>query len=141
MIVPFCAKESLYTVFALLLLTCVISMSVIQRLQPCFSNILPMIMFLKCNLFQWQVIVNYFFYFVLRFWQVSDQKPLSTWTVKQGQTFSCPAIYNSQTKEYVAISDSKVRQTKVSGPTTVVKVTTNIFCNLQVLQVASLFLC
>lgn len=70
-------------------------------------------------------------YFVLRFWQVSDQKPLSTWTVKQGQTFSCPAIYNSQTKEYVAISDSKVRQTKVSGPTTVVMVTTNIFCNLQ----------
>lgn len=66
-------------------------------------------------------------YFALGFWQVSDQKPLSTWTVKQGQTFSCPAIYNSQTKEYVAVSDSKVRQTKVSGPATVVKITTNIF--------------
>lgn len=53
---------------------------------------------------------------VLLLWQVSDQKPLSTWTVKQGQTFSCPAVYNSHTKEYVAISDSKVRQTKVSVP-------------------------
>uniref|UniRef100_H3D9E4 Nucleolar protein 11 n=1 Tax=Tetraodon nigroviridis TaxID=99883 RepID=H3D9E4_TETNG len=41
-------------------------------------------------------------------YKVSDQKPLSTWTVKQGQSFSCPAVYNSQTKEYVAVSDSKV---------------------------------
>uniref|UniRef100_A0A674NSI8 Nucleolar protein 11 n=1 Tax=Takifugu rubripes TaxID=31033 RepID=A0A674NSI8_TAKRU len=41
-------------------------------------------------------------------YMVSDQKPLSTWTVKQGQTFTCPAVYNSQTKEYVAVSDSKV---------------------------------
>ncbi|XP_068583797.1 nucleolar protein 11-like [Cebidichthys violaceus] len=41
-------------------------------------------------------------------YKVSDQKPLSSWTVKQGQTLTCPAVYNSQTKEYVAVSDSKV---------------------------------
>lgn len=46
--------------------------------------------------------------FVLWFWQVSDQKPLGSWTVKQGQTLTCSAVYNSQTKEYVAVSDSKV---------------------------------
>lgn len=56
------------------------------------------------------VLTSFFIvYFVLWFWQVSDQKPLSTWTVKQGQTFTCPAVYNSQTKEYVAVLDSKVR--------------------------------
>ncbi|XP_070684517.1 nucleolar protein 11-like [Pempheris klunzingeri] len=41
-------------------------------------------------------------------YKVSDQKPLSSWTVKQGQTLTCSAVYNSQTKEYVAVSDSKV---------------------------------
>ncbi|XP_075946449.1 nucleolar protein 11-like [Anarhichas minor] len=41
-------------------------------------------------------------------YKVSDQKPLNSWTVKQGQTLTCPAVYNSQTKEYVAVSDSKV---------------------------------
>ncbi|XP_076583465.1 nucleolar protein 11-like [Chaetodon auriga] len=40
--------------------------------------------------------------------KVSDQKPLSSWTVKQGQTLTCSAVYNAQTKEYVAVSDSKV---------------------------------
>ncbi|XP_076027195.1 nucleolar protein 11-like [Genypterus blacodes] len=41
-------------------------------------------------------------------YKVSDQKPLGSWTVKQGQTLSCSAVYNLQTKEYVAVSDSKV---------------------------------
>ncbi|XP_054460508.1 nucleolar protein 11-like [Anoplopoma fimbria] len=41
-------------------------------------------------------------------YKVSDQKPLSSWTVKQGQTLTCSAVYNSHTKEYVAVSDSKV---------------------------------
>ncbi|XP_068448571.1 nucleolar protein 11-like [Clinocottus analis] len=41
-------------------------------------------------------------------YKVSDQKPLSSWTVKQGQTLTCPTVYNPQTKEYVAVSDSKV---------------------------------
>ncbi|KAM6940661.1 nucleolar protein 11-like [Xenentodon cancila] len=41
-------------------------------------------------------------------YKVSDQKPLSSWTVKQGQTLTAPAVYNSQSEEYVAVSDSKV---------------------------------
>ncbi|KAM9363927.1 nucleolar protein 11-like [Symphorus nematophorus] len=41
-------------------------------------------------------------------YKVSDQKPLSSWTVKQGQTLTCSAVYNTQTKEYVAVSDNKV---------------------------------
>ncbi|XP_033933891.1 nucleolar protein 11-like [Pseudochaenichthys georgianus] len=40
--------------------------------------------------------------------KVSDQKSLSSWTVKQGQTLTCSAVYNSKTKEYVAVADSKV---------------------------------
>lgn len=44
------------------------------------------------------------------FQQVSDQKPLGSWTVKQGQTLTCPAVYNFQSKEYVAISDKRVKQ-------------------------------
>ncbi|KAM3865241.1 nucleolar protein 11-like [Diretmus argenteus] len=40
--------------------------------------------------------------------KVSDQKPLGSWTVKQGQTLTCAAVYNSQTKEYVAVSDNRV---------------------------------
>uniref|UniRef100_A0A4W3KAK6 Nucleolar protein 11 n=1 Tax=Callorhinchus milii TaxID=7868 RepID=A0A4W3KAK6_CALMI len=39
---------------------------------------------------------------------VSDQKPLGSWSVKQTQAISCPAIYNSQTKEYVVVHDKKV---------------------------------
>lgn len=42
------------------------------------------------------------------FGQVSDQKPLGSWTVKQGQCLTCSAVYNSQTKEYVAVTDKKV---------------------------------
>uniref|UniRef100_A0A673CFK9 Nucleolar protein 11 n=1 Tax=Sphaeramia orbicularis TaxID=375764 RepID=A0A673CFK9_9TELE len=41
-------------------------------------------------------------------YKVSDQKPLGSWTVKQEQTLTCPVVYNSQTKEYVAVSDNKV---------------------------------
>uniref|UniRef100_A0A7N6AYC8 Nucleolar protein 11 n=1 Tax=Anabas testudineus TaxID=64144 RepID=A0A7N6AYC8_ANATE len=41
-------------------------------------------------------------------YKVSDQKPLGSWTVKQGQNLTCPAVFNSQTKEYVAVSDNKV---------------------------------
>ncbi|KAF0037594.1 hypothetical protein F2P81_010468 [Scophthalmus maximus] len=40
--------------------------------------------------------------------KVSDQKPLGSWTVKQGQTLTCSAVFNSQTKEYVAVSDNKM---------------------------------
>ncbi|XP_026158102.1 nucleolar protein 11-like [Mastacembelus armatus] len=41
-------------------------------------------------------------------YKVSDQKPLGSWTVKQGQALTCPTVFNSQTKEYVAVSDNKV---------------------------------
>ncbi|KAJ8002114.1 hypothetical protein DPEC_G00176440 [Dallia pectoralis] len=41
-------------------------------------------------------------------YKVSDQKPLGNWTVKQGQSLTCPAVYNNQTKEYVVVSDNKV---------------------------------
>ncbi|KAL6110268.1 nol11 [Pungitius sinensis] len=41
-------------------------------------------------------------------YKVSDQKPLSCWTVKQGHTLTGPAVYNSRTQEYVAVSDRKV---------------------------------
>uniref|UniRef100_V9KFK1 Nucleolar protein 11-like protein n=1 Tax=Callorhinchus milii TaxID=7868 RepID=V9KFK1_CALMI len=41
-------------------------------------------------------------------YKVSDQKPLGSWSVKQTQAISCPAIYNSQTKEYVVVHDKKV---------------------------------
>ncbi|XP_072539523.1 nucleolar protein 11-like isoform X2 [Salminus brasiliensis] len=41
-------------------------------------------------------------------YKVSDQKPLGSWTVKQGQRITCPAVYNSQTKEYVVVTDEKV---------------------------------
>ncbi|XP_072319203.1 nucleolar protein 11-like [Eucyclogobius newberryi] len=41
-------------------------------------------------------------------YKVSDQKPLCSWTVKQGQSLTCPVVYNALTKEYVAISDHKV---------------------------------
>uniref|UniRef100_A0AAX7U335 Nucleolar protein 11 n=1 Tax=Astatotilapia calliptera TaxID=8154 RepID=A0AAX7U335_ASTCA len=41
-------------------------------------------------------------------YKVSDQKPLGSWTVKQGQKLTCPAVFNSQTNEYVAVTDNKV---------------------------------
>ncbi|XP_077461363.1 nucleolar protein 11-like [Stigmatopora argus] len=41
-------------------------------------------------------------------YKVSDQKPLGSWTVKQDNSLSCPAVYNTQTKEYVAVTDNKV---------------------------------
>ncbi|XP_078385136.1 nucleolar protein 11-like isoform X2 [Cetorhinus maximus] len=41
-------------------------------------------------------------------YKVSDQKPLGSWTVKQTQKISCPAVYNSHTGEYVVVHDHKV---------------------------------
>uniref|UniRef100_A0A3Q0RGH5 Nucleolar protein 11 n=1 Tax=Amphilophus citrinellus TaxID=61819 RepID=A0A3Q0RGH5_AMPCI len=41
-------------------------------------------------------------------YKVSDQKPLGSWTVKQGQKLTCAAVFNSQTNEYVAVTDNKV---------------------------------
>ncbi|XP_077575986.1 nucleolar protein 11-like [Stigmatopora nigra] len=41
-------------------------------------------------------------------YKVSDQKPLGSWTVRQDNSLSCPAVYNTQTKEYVAVTDNKV---------------------------------
>ncbi|CAN9510145.1 unnamed protein product [Ophioblennius macclurei] len=41
-------------------------------------------------------------------YKVSDQKRLGSWTVKQGQSLTCSAIFNSQSKEYVVVSDNKV---------------------------------
>ncbi|XP_075903892.1 nucleolar protein 11-like isoform X2 [Nelusetta ayraudi] len=41
-------------------------------------------------------------------YKVSDQKPLGSWSVRQGQTLTCPAVFNTKTQEYVAVSDLKV---------------------------------
>ncbi|KAK7822672.1 hypothetical protein U0070_002020 [Myodes glareolus] len=41
-------------------------------------------------------------------YKVSDQKPLGSWSVKQGQTVTCPAVCNFQTGEYVVVHDHKV---------------------------------
>ncbi|MCI4375733.1 hypothetical protein PGIGA_G00113270 [Pangasianodon gigas] len=41
-------------------------------------------------------------------YKVSDQKPLGSWAVKQGQRVSCPAVYNTQTNEYVVVTDEKI---------------------------------
>uniref|UniRef100_A0A1A8DMU8 Nucleolar protein 11 n=1 Tax=Nothobranchius kadleci TaxID=1051664 RepID=A0A1A8DMU8_NOTKA len=41
-------------------------------------------------------------------YKVSDQKPLSSWTVKQGQSLTSSAVFNTKTSEYVAVSDNKV---------------------------------
>ncbi|KAM9857535.1 nucleolar protein 11-like [Aulostomus maculatus] len=41
-------------------------------------------------------------------YKVSDQKPLGSWTVKQGQCLTCAVVYNVQTNEYVAVTDHKV---------------------------------
>ncbi|KAM4691700.1 nucleolar protein 11 [Rhinophrynus dorsalis] len=41
-------------------------------------------------------------------YKVSDQKPLGSWAVKQGQQITCPAIVNHETGEYVVVHDDKV---------------------------------
>ncbi|XP_030064304.1 nucleolar protein 11 [Microcaecilia unicolor] len=41
-------------------------------------------------------------------YKVSDQKPLGSWTVKQGQRITCPAVCNFETGEYIAVHDSKI---------------------------------
>ncbi|XP_070596439.1 nucleolar protein 11 [Erythrolamprus reginae] len=43
-------------------------------------------------------------------YKVSDQKPLGCWSVKQGQTISCPAVWNSETEEFILVHDGKVLQ-------------------------------
>ncbi|XP_021489988.1 nucleolar protein 11 isoform X2 [Meriones unguiculatus] len=41
-------------------------------------------------------------------YKVSDQKPLGSWSVKQGQSITCPAVCNFQTGEYIMVHDNKV---------------------------------
>ncbi|XP_036755723.1 nucleolar protein 11 [Manis pentadactyla] len=41
-------------------------------------------------------------------YQVSDQKPLGSWSVKQGQIITCPAVCNFQTGEFIVVHDHKV---------------------------------
>ncbi|XP_053563927.1 nucleolar protein 11 isoform X2 [Bombina bombina] len=41
-------------------------------------------------------------------YKVSDQKPLGSWTVKQGQQITCPAVFNHETGEYIVVHDQKV---------------------------------
>ncbi|XP_069337729.1 nucleolar protein 11 isoform X2 [Eulemur rufifrons] len=41
-------------------------------------------------------------------YKLSDQKTLGSWSVKQGQTITCPAVCNFQTGEYIVVHDSKV---------------------------------
>lgn len=41
-------------------------------------------------------------------YKVSDQKPLGSWTVKQGQVITSPAVYIAKTGEYVVVYDHKV---------------------------------
>ncbi|XP_073876317.1 nucleolar protein 11 isoform X6 [Macaca fascicularis] len=41
-------------------------------------------------------------------YKVSDQKPLGSWSVKQGQIITCPAVCNFQTREYIVVHDNKV---------------------------------
>lgn len=41
-------------------------------------------------------------------YKVSDQKPLGSWSVKQGQSITCPAVCNFQTGEYIVVHDHKV---------------------------------
>ncbi|XP_051751822.1 nucleolar protein 11-like [Ctenopharyngodon idella] len=41
-------------------------------------------------------------------YKVSDQKPTGSWTVKQGQIITCPAVFNTQSQEYVVVTDNKV---------------------------------
>ncbi|KAM9596456.1 nucleolar protein 11 isoform 4-T4 [Trichechus inunguis] len=41
-------------------------------------------------------------------YKVSDQKPLGSWSVKQGQIITCPAVCNFQTGEYIVVHDDRV---------------------------------
>uniref|UniRef100_A0A8C1LTC1 Nucleolar protein 11 n=2 Tax=Cyprinus carpio TaxID=7962 RepID=A0A8C1LTC1_CYPCA len=41
-------------------------------------------------------------------YKVSDQKPTGSWSVKQGQIISCPAVFNTQSQEYVVVTDDRV---------------------------------
>ncbi|XP_013358688.1 PREDICTED: nucleolar protein 11 isoform X2 [Chinchilla lanigera] len=41
-------------------------------------------------------------------YKVSDQKPLGSWSVKQGQIITCPAVCNFQTGEHIVVHDDKV---------------------------------
>uniref|UniRef100_A0A8C5R6R3 Nucleolar protein 11 n=1 Tax=Leptobrachium leishanense TaxID=445787 RepID=A0A8C5R6R3_9ANUR len=41
-------------------------------------------------------------------YKVSDQKPLGSWTVKQGQVITAPAVYNHGAGEYITVHDDKV---------------------------------
>uniref|UniRef100_A0A2K6MB68 Nucleolar protein 11 n=1 Tax=Rhinopithecus bieti TaxID=61621 RepID=A0A2K6MB68_RHIBE len=41
-------------------------------------------------------------------YKVSDHKPLGSWSVKQGQIITCPAVCNFQTREYIVVHDNKV---------------------------------
>ncbi|XP_075034127.1 nucleolar protein 11 [Mixophyes fleayi] len=41
-------------------------------------------------------------------YKVSDQRPLGSWAVKQGQRITCPAVFNHGTGEYVVVHDDKV---------------------------------
>ncbi|ELW67480.1 Nucleolar protein 11 [Tupaia chinensis] len=41
-------------------------------------------------------------------YKVSDQKPLGSWSVKQGQVITSPAVCNFQTGEYIVVHDNKL---------------------------------
>ncbi|XP_058140556.1 nucleolar protein 11 isoform X1 [Dasypus novemcinctus] len=41
-------------------------------------------------------------------YKVSDHKPLGSWSVKQGQIITCPAVCNFQTGEYIVVHNDKV---------------------------------
>ncbi|XP_029784277.1 nucleolar protein 11 isoform X2 [Suricata suricatta] len=41
-------------------------------------------------------------------YKVSDQKPLGSWSVKQGQIITSPAVCNFQTGEFIVVHDNKV---------------------------------
>ncbi|MEE6507166.1 hypothetical protein FKM82_007978 [Ascaphus truei] len=41
-------------------------------------------------------------------YKVSDQKPLGSWTVKQGQNITSPAVCNHETGEYIVVHDDTV---------------------------------
>nr|XP_020637948.1 nucleolar protein 11 [Pogona vitticeps] len=46
----------------------------------------------------------------VKLYKVSDQKPLGCWSVKQGETITCPAVCNSETGEFIVVHDDKVLQ-------------------------------
>ncbi|XP_069605272.1 nucleolar protein 11 [Ranitomeya imitator] len=41
-------------------------------------------------------------------YKVSDQRPLGSWAVRQGQRITCPAVYNHSSGEFVVVQDEKV---------------------------------